>query len=308
MTNIKDALASGSHKLGCLTWYDSRDVNVTPTRLKMLFDKHGLDTRHFPQDIKPKNAFQKSVRKAIADVSKSNDDRRCIAKLIVDGESKLVYGVVDLNVHELSESIDPDFSDKVWLDKNSFSVSYEHGHELSKKVKNLFDQLCGEYTTRDVSRMIVKTMDRLCSVPLRDAGVIYFVPVEFDKELRALQNVVNDLGNCNMRVYTIGTHDGNVEGIEKAAKSQIQDKISKLKDEIEDLKISISDGTVKGKTIENSVEVRRRKFNELKMRCLILSDTLRIKADSLEGDLGEIDKMIAQELETLIAGPDKKAV
>jgi hypothetical protein len=300
MTNqLKDALASGT-KIGFLTWYDCRNASVTPTRLKNLFDTHGLDEVHFPDSIKPKNAFQKACRKAMADTSKSSDTRRSIAKLIVDGLDKIIYGVVDLNVHEKQESIDPDFSDKVWLDKNSLSVGFDKGHELSRHVKDIFDTLCGEYTTRDISRMIVKALDKMASVSLRDAGVIYFVPAGFETSLLALQSVVNSVGDCNMRVFALGAGDGNETGIQTAAKSQITDKINAMKDDIADLRESIEAGTVKGKTIENSIEVRRKRFNDVKMRCRVLADALKIKADTLEGDLDEVQTLIEKELDEFI--------
>lgn len=298
--NIESALASGSYKIGFLTWYDCRNASITPTRLKALFDRHGLGESHFPDRIKPKNAFQKACRKAQSETSTTSDTRRSITKLIVDGLDKIIYGVVDLNVHEQSESIDPDFSDKVWLDKDSLTVEYDKGHELSRNVKNIYDKLCGEYTTRDISRMIVKSMDHMASVSLRDAGVIYFVPIGFETTLRALQAVVNDVGECNMRVYSLSDGNGNPAGIEQAARSQIADKIEAMKEDISDLKESISAGTVKGKTIENSIEVRRKRFKEVKMRCQVLADALKIKADILEGDLDEVEELMNKELDEFI--------
>jgi len=255
-----------------------------------------------PDQIKPKNAFQKACRQAMVDTSKSSDNRRSITKLIIDGVDRLIYGVVDLNVHEKQESIDPDFSDKVWFNKKNYSVESEKNHPLSRRVVDIYNSLLGEYTTRDVSRMIVKTLDSLASISLRDAGVIYFVPVAFENDLMALQNVVNDLGSSNMRVYALGAGDGNEANIESAAKSQIADKIERMKADITELKQSIVDGSIKGKTIDNSIEVRVRRFNELKTKCQVLADALKIKAELLEGDLGQVQEMMDRELEEFLTG------
>jgi hypothetical protein len=73
-----------------------------------------------------------------------------------------------------------------------------------------------------------------------------------------------------------------------------------MKDDIADLKESISANTIKGKTVTNSIEVRRSRFNELKMRCQILSDALHIKADSLTNELDEVDKLIKKDLEDFV--------
>lgn len=302
MTNeIKNALAKGT-KIGFLTWYDCRNASVTPSRLKHLFDTHGLSQDHFPDTIKPKNAFQKACRKAMVDTSDSSDNRRSITKLIVDGLDKIVYGIVDLHVHEKQESIDPDFSATVWLDKDKLTVSYDKPHELAKRVKNIYDDLCGTYTTRDISRMIVKALDKMASVSLRDAGVIYFIPAGYETSLLALQSVVNAIGECNMKVFTLGAGDGNDKDVHAAAKSQIADKIEGMKADIADLRESIEAGTVKGKTIENSIEVRRKRFNEVKMRCRVLADALKIKAETLEGDLDEVQQLIEKELEEFVSG------
>ncbi|KKN03895.1 hypothetical protein LCGC14_1103260 [marine sediment metagenome] len=214
----------------------------------------------------------------------------------LDGVNKLIYGVVDLDVNEKIESIEPVFSDRVWFDKDTLSVSYEKGHDVSREVKLIYDKLCGEYTTRDIARMIVRSMDRMYSISLRDAGVIYFVPVTFDKDLHALQGVVNDIGQCNMRVYTIGDGNSNSSGIVDAAKSQVADRVKQMKNKINNLKHSVKDGKIKGKSLDNSIEIRVRDFKDLKNKCQILADALKIKAENLEGELDEVGKLIKDEL------------
>lgn len=296
MVNIKNALASGEYKIGSLIWYDCRNASITPQQLKTLFSKHNLNTRFFPQSIRPKNAFQKACRKAMAESGQSSDTRRSITKLIIDGSEKLVYGVVDLDVNESAQEIQPDFSDRVWFDKGSMSVGFDHGHETSRKIQQHFNTLCGEYTTRDISRMVTKTLEKLCSVSLRDAGVIYFVPVAFEDDLQALQAVVNDVGQCNMRVFALASNDGNVGGIKEAARSQINDKIDKLKKDIAHLKSSMEVGSIKGASLTNSIDVRMKRFTELKEQCSILADALHVKADSLLGDLDKVGDLIKNEL------------
>ena len=296
---VKNALATGT-KIGFLVWYDCRNASITPTRLKNLFDNYDLDECYFPDNIKPKNAFQKACRKAMADTSSTSDTRRSISRLIADGIDKIIYGVVDLNVHESDESIDPNFSDKVWLNKDNLSVEFDNGHALSVNVKNIYNKLCGEYTTRDISRMIVKTLDQLASVSLRDAGVIYFVPAGCETQLFALRDVVNSVGDCNMRVFTLGSGDGNISGIETAAKSQIADKIETMKNDIENLRESIEDGSVKGKTIENSIIVRKQRLNSMKSRCRMLATALKIKAEDLEGNLSEVEDLLNKQLNEFV--------
>jgi hypothetical protein len=291
---LKDALACGN-KIGDLVWYDCENATITPSKLIALFNKHGLDEKYFPDSIKPKSAFQKACKQAQAKDSSSSDTRRSVIKIIVDGMDKIVYGVVDLDVHEASESISPDFSDKVWLDKGTLTVHYDKGHLMSKKIKDVYNQLCGEYTTRDISRMIVRAMDKMCSVSLRRGGVVYFVPVAMQDELKALRGVVNSLGQCDMRVFDVGSTTAS--SVTTEAKSQINTKISSLKDDIEDLKLSIKEGTVRGKTIENGIQVRWQRYEEIKMRCSVLADALKIKANSLTGDLDSVAKLIKSELE-----------
>lgn len=302
MPNLEKALSSG-RKIGSLVWYDCRDVSITPQDLKAKFQQYGLDEAYLPDRIKPKNAFQKACRLSMAksanteDGSVASDNRRAICKLIVDGIDKLVYGIVDLNVNESTQVIDPDFSDRVWYDKNTYSVSYDNGHPLAKQIKAAYDHLCGEYITRDISRMIVRAVDKMCAVSLRDSGVVYFVPMAFDQHLQALQDVVNNLGTCDMRVYALGDADGNSHNIEKAARSQIGSKVQELKDQIADLKFSMDQGHIKGQSVSNGIEVRIRKFRELKERCQIFSDALRIKADTLTDELTEVQSMLKRELD-----------
>jgi len=299
MSDIKQALASGN-KIGHLIWYDCRNASITPTSLKNLFMKHGLDTTYFPDNIKPKNAFQKACRQAMVKDSSSSDNRRSVVRLIVDGMNKIVYGVVDLDVNKQSEEIEPDFSDRVWLDKDNLTVGYDKGHPISKKIKNIYLQLCGEYTTRDISRMIVKSADKMYATSLRDAGVVYFIPVAFESVLLSLQSVVNDIGQCNMRIYDIGDSDANVSNIQQTARSQINDKIKQMKTDIADLRSSIDNNTIKGKTVANSIDVRLKRYKEIKDRCKILADALKIKAESLEGDLDEVGSLIKNELLSVV--------
>jgi hypothetical protein len=296
-TELEKALATGDRVIGYLTWFDCEEARITPMELKRLFNQHGLDDKYIPQDIKPKNAFQKACRKAITKVGHTSDDRRSVVKLIVDGMEKTIYGIVDLNVNQVKENITPDFSDKVWFEKSGWAVNYEHGHPTAKVIKQLYTQMCGEYTTRDISRMIVRGMDKMCSVQLRRAGVIYFVPTQMSQDLQALQAVVNNIGHCDMKVFAVGNGHGNAMGVEREARSQINDKIATMKVDIDELKQSIEDGTIKGKAIENSIEVRLRRYRELKERCGILSDALKFKAEGLMEEIDGMAKLIRTELE-----------
>jgi len=297
---IKEALASGDSLIGFLVWFDCENVSVTPSNLKQLFNQHGLDERHLPQDIKPKNAFQKACRSVMIKTGATSDTRRSITKLIIDGMSKIVYGVVDLDVNEKVESIEPDFSDRVWLDKGTWNVSWDKGHNVSKLIKQTYDKLCGEYTTRDISRMIVDAMEKMAALRLRRAGVVYFVPAKFEKDLQALQGVVNNVGSCNMQLFALGdtggSKFGNRNNLTQAAKSHVQDKVADMRADIAELKKSIEDGVIKGQSAQNSIDVRLRRFRELKEKCVILADALKVKSEMLEGELDVVGKLIREEL------------
>ena len=299
-TDIKNALSAGKNKIGSLTWYDCRNAHITPAQLAQLFSKFNLDEKYMPDTIKPKHAFQKACRQAMKDDSPTSDTRRSITRIIVDGSEKIIYGVVDLDVNQTTESINPDFSDSVWLNKQALTVEYEHGHRTSLRVKKIYDQLCGEYTTRDISRMIVKSVEKMAAVSLRDGGVVYFIPNAYDSDLQALQSVVNSLGQCNMRLFTIGSDDNNSDGIVKEAKSQINNKIKAMMEDIGSLKESIENKTIQGKTIENSIKVRLSRFRELKDKCSVLADALKIKAETLEGELDKVGKLIKTDLEDIV--------
>ena len=305
---VSKALASGNNVIGFLVWYDCENAHVTPTSLNNLFVKHSMpqDSKgkflDLPEAIKPKNAFQKACRLAMAKDDSSNTTRTTRTKLIVDGMGKIVYGVVDMDVNERSESIEPDFSDRVWMDKGNNTVQYDKGHPTSKKVKLIFDTLCGEYTTRDISRMIVDAMDRMAALSLRKAGVVYFVPVANEKQLIALQGVVNDIGQCNMQIFALGDDSvggkfANKSGVTAAAKSHVNSKIEEMKADIASLKDSMVEGTLKGQSAKNSIDVRMARFHELKSKCQILADALKMKAEDLEGDLNSVETLIHEELE-----------
>ena len=303
--DIKKALASGDNVIGFLVWYDCENAHVTPSTLKTLFNKYGLDEAHLPESIKPKNAFQKACRQAMAETSTSSDTRRSITKQIVDGMDKIMYGVVDLDINDKAESIEPDFSDRVWLDKANWTVHWEKGHTTSKKVKQIYDTLCGEYTTRDISRMIVEAMEKMAALSMRKAGVVYFVPIAYEKALQALQSVVNDIGQCNMQLFALGDASSskfnNRMSVANAAKDHVNNKIQDMKDDIADLKKSIADGDIKGKTTVNSIEVRWARFRELKEKCGVLADALKVKAEVLEGELESVAVMIRKDLEEAAA-------
>ena len=305
---MQKSLASGNSVIGFLVWYDCENAHITPTNLENLFSKHSMpqDSKgkflDLPEAIKPKNAFQKACRLAMVKDSSDSTARRSITKLIVDGMGKIVYGIVDLDVNERAESIDPDFSDRVWMDKGNYTVQFDKGHQIAKKVKLIFDTLCGEYTTRDISRMIVDAMDRMAALSLRKAGVVYFVPVANEGQLIALQGVVNDIGQCNMQIFALGDDSvggkfANKSGVTAAAKSHVNGKIEEMKADIAVLKESMLEGSVKGKSVQNSIDVRMARFRELKSKCQILADALRIRAEDLEGDLNSIETMIHEELE-----------
>lgn len=295
--NLEEALAGSGDIIGHLMWFDCENAHITPGQLKNLFNKYGLNEDYLPEDIKFKNAFQKACRQVMTKTGQSSDTRKSVTKLIIDGMDKIVYGIVDLDVDQDKESINPDFSDRVWLDKGSCAVQWDHGHPASKMVKKIYDQLCGEYTSKDISRMVVRSMNKLAGISLRKAGVVYFVPVSHVNDLQALKSVVNSIGQCNMQTFAVGAGKGNKETVTEAAKNHINDKIQVMKNDIAELKQSIQDGTIKGKVMENSIDVRLRRYRELKEKCGILADALRVKSESLEGELESVGKLIKMDLE-----------
>ena len=201
------------------------------------------------------------------------------------------------NFDKIQEGIEPDFSDRVWFDKQNQTVHNDNKHPVSLKIGQIYNQYCGEYTTRDIARMVVGTLDRMKVVHMRRAGVLYFIPSRYTKDLEALQNVVNDIGSCNFQTLALYSGDGtNQKSVTENAKSQISDKIKNMKDDLAELKQSIDDGTIKGQTASNSIDVRYERYKELKEKCLVLADSLKIKAEILLGDLDEVGRSIKEDM------------
>ena len=313
-TEIKAALEKGE-KIGALVWYSCEKAAITPSKLRQLFDQHSMRKAKdkdgndyfvdFPEDIKEKNAFQKACRLAMTrqnsdEGGNTTDNRRSVVKLIVDGKDHIAYGVVDLNVESVGENIDPDYSAKVWMEKGSGTVKFDKDHPLVDRIVAMFNELQQTYTSRDISRITVNALERMHCVSLRPGGGVYFIPVQSSDDLSALQNVINAIGACRMDVFTIGNDNGNTGSLATSVKSHINDKIEEMKADLADFRESLVNQSLKGKSANNSLEVRVRRYNELKLKCQVMADALKVKADSLLGDLDDVGKALSTDLRSLV--------
>jgi hypothetical protein len=282
---IKKALATGGEHLGDLIFWSLSDARIDRTNLESVWAGAGLD----PELLPDAPTAEKVLKIAVREAQVGNLDR--LIRLAKEDESELVYAVVreqrpgDGNLDYHQEA-------RIALDRQREMFSSDRpGHDLVATVKSRFEMYRTTHHPDDVRRAIVKTLNSLAAVTLRDGGGIYWVPSPFAEKLRRLQSAIEKIGAS--RVYLLPVHKSAEaeQTLGEIAKGSIEEELAALQSEI---------STFLHTPPERASTLMRRfdAFEALRNRAKLYRDVLHVQVEDLDQQLnklsGAVEDMLAQ--------------
>ncbi len=233
--------------LGYIVLYGTTDrQHVTYDEAKAAIDTHKLNGA----DLKPPTPSRAYTRAISAHESK---DR--FARKVDTDPAKKVVRFFRAEQQKGTEEIDFPKEDRVEFDKKTQSIAVEgtHGQAIVTNFEHFGHHLTGD-DVRQLCRYVVEhRLDGISvrgSIDVRDAGGVYFVPIQHREQLQALANVLEALGVGYLRAFGVIRGTAEELHIALAAEFSIERQINDIAQAIEKLTSRVSSASAQRKELD----------------------------------------------------------
>lgn len=282
---IKNEMAdkNGPH-LGDVLWWSLSDARIDRSSLEVLWAGTGLDAELLPDAPTAEKALKLAVREAQV----GNQDR--LIRLGKETGDEIVYSVVH-EKRSADGSLDYSTEARMTLDRQREVFGSDHPtHDLVASVEARFKMYRTTHHPDDVRRTIVKTLNSLAAVTLRENGGIYWVPAPFAETTRRLQTAIEKIGAS--RVYLLPLHKSAdaEKTLGEIAKGSIEVELAALQTEIA--------AFVQAPPERGSTLIRRfDAFEALRGKAKLYRDVLAIEVQGLDQQLDTLSATVEQMLD-----------
>ena len=222
--------------LGYIVLYgatSTRDVTYDEAHAAIV--RHGLVTKAL-QSPTPARAFSRAMQ--------ARETKNLRARKAVNDPSKSVTLLIREHHQNGTENFEYAPEDRAEFDKKTQQLTVRG--QQSKAIHSDFEHYSASVIGDDVRQMTKRVVEELDgvslrgSVDVRDAGGVYFVPVQHREQLQALINVLEDLHVGYLRAY--GVIRGAAEEVQVAisAESYIEKQLADIAHAIRDVKVRVS--------------------------------------------------------------------
>ena len=209
--------------LGRILWFSISDCKVSYDQLKTAFNNAGIDEKHLPKEISPRDAFRRATKVAEAKRIKLDDDKYLnlmVREVKLDDDCvvrQLVREVVDSKNTRLEYLPVVEFSlhdDKTFTAVGMIADSQLYNDELltMDKVTNEFDRCQTSYNGRHVREMVQNILSGCAPVAVRPSGGVYFTPEAYSSTVQGLSEMIKELSQYSIdsmrsRMYQVPVID-----------------------------------------------------------------------------------------------------
>lgn len=221
MTNLinpEDILATTSETsevLGHLFWFSiGKQMNKMDDLKQKLIDS-GVGEAWLPNPIRAVDAFRKATteiqtRKPTAD---PKIYKNVLIREVFSNKDMIQRNIVVETVNQNDRTLGYDTKTGVIrLDKKNSSLFFEASDpgvvELCEEAEKKFYLYRDHYSSQHIRVMVTKILNSLAPTPMREQGVIYFVPISMKQRLTDLVTLIRTLENSDaFMVPVIDTND-----------------------------------------------------------------------------------------------------
>ena len=178
------------------------------------------------------------------------------------------------------------------LDKKTGALFFETEEEeirnICKEIEERYYMYKNYYTSQRLRMMIAKLLSSLAPTPLRDSGVIYFVPRSMSERVKNVVGFIRSIGGEAFNVPVIDSKDNRhmvnvklhdyldqlLEGIKEMYQNPQRFKKSQIKDLIEETNRAIDDYKNYEKLVATEKELYFKKLSLLRDEVIKLMRTI----------------------------------
>ena len=273
--------APGAYELGTLFWWALNGTRVEHDRLAGIVQRHGLDSKHLPAELKPVQAFRRAWRHASTKLPEG-----LMLRPIAETSDEIVLGLVREQPNQTMRDLDYDLVARIAFAKVDARITADVEHGVVVEMRELYRHHLA-HTTEDVRAMMTAFLAE-AGVSLRDSGGVYFVPAAHGQQLDALCRVVEEAGhNRTFRLPIVDT-PGTRTALREVAERSLDDEVRQLEEELAGFDLE----KVRDATLERRLEV----FEQLRSRASLFAGVLAFKADGLSSRVAAMEASIRRHL------------
>ena len=271
----------GGQLLGSLFWWSLNGNSIERSKLEKLAEKHGLDKKYLPNEIRPAGAFRRAVKHASAKLPKG-----MLLRLINDSDTEIAIGQVKEMPDEQTRDLDYNVEARIIFDKKSHAISSDYENGTSSLIRNLY-QCHLSLSTQDLRNMMLSFLKE-SSIRIRQNGGVYFIASSHHKTLHALCRVVQSAGGNSTYSLPIFDSQNSKHTLRSIAKSSLDAEIRQLTTELEKFD--------KEKMRDSTLDRKLRNFEEIRSKTLMFSRVLNFKAKAFTDKISEFQNGLRSDL------------
>jgi len=295
-TRVKEAIENGhspspgasSGVLGLLIWWGAFLAKITPSALRDLATKHGLDLGLLPP---APNAAQAFKRAAHSVESQSEGIR---IELVFRDPMEITYGLLRRSTDKGSRRAKwTQFARVSWFPKSRGQqfLSDNPNDPTVQAIVDAIPHFHDHYVTDDIARLNLNVMKRCNAIPMTITRTnSRFVPAPSSATALALAEVLAEVPGADIAVITVPDDPISRGTMVHATRSRLSSKVEEAETELERIKIAL-DAAAEGKgngPRDSTLQSRVEDYKQLSAKIEMFGDLLRFKAEDLEKRLADV--------------------
>ncbi|MCC7073585.1 MAG: hypothetical protein IT383_19910 [Deltaproteobacteria bacterium] len=289
-----EAAAKQAGLLGTLFWWDLGANRIDHDALVERARAAGLDAALLPAAVKPSTAFKRAWHTAARRIS---DD--LLVREIAETPDQIVVAVVREHPDVANLDLRYQVLARAAFAKRAATVSLLEPHPVLDPLPALFAHYSA-ITTEDIRAMVLAFVRR-SGVSIRHAGGVYFIPPALSGTLRALTDVLGEVGANTVWVLPVANLGNAAVTLGALARDTLDAEITAVEAELAAFDARDVD------TRDSTLQRRLKRFDELRARTNLMAGALSFRADALHEKLvaleGDVKRRLLGEALTLPISP-----
>lgn len=278
-----EAAAKQAGLLGTLFWWDLGNNRIDHGALTARADEAGLDRKLLPSAVKPATAFKRAWRAA---ARRSSDD--LLLREIAETSDQLTVAVVREHPDVLNLDLRYELLARATFNKKMESIAILEQHDVLDGLGALFEHYLA-LTTEDIRAMVLGFV-RTSGLSIRHAGGVYFIPPALSDTLRALTEVLRNIGTNTTWALPVADLGDAAATLASLARDTLDAEIAAVETELTAFDASGVE------TRDSTLQRRLKKFDELRGRTNLMAGALSFRSDALLEKLGALEDDVKRRL------------
>lgn len=244
--------SGGVEIIGFLCWYSIGLKVIARELLREYVSISGVNKDFMPNEIRHSDAFRRATKaiecKRVDDKGKKFEYR---VEEVVSSKQKVQRHIVRKYVDSKLEDLVFDTKEGIFiLNKDhrgngdlQTAVVNPDVADLVNKAAELYELFKTAHDDNSIRHMCISVIRSMSPVLVKHSGGVYFVPIKFEKELRAFHDFVNLLESSDMSVIPLIKTNDTMSLVRKSTLKQLQETFERLKNAEEDESLTAADIT-----------------------------------------------------------------